>query len=137
MSAALVADTSALLTALFAEPQRDAILVALAEADSAMLSSCCLLEASIVASSRLGAQGPAELELLLDVFDVETVSFTADQARLATDAWQRFGRGRHPAGLNIIDCCSYALASETQRPLLAVGEDFRRTDAQLVGLTLA
>ena len=136
MSSALVADTSALLAALFAEPQRDAILVALAEADSAMLSSCCLLEASIVASSRLGAQGPAELELLLDVFDVETVSFTADQARLATDAWERFGKGRHPAGLNIIDCCAYALAREAQRPLLAVGGDFRRTDVELVRLSL-
>jgi ribonuclease VapC len=137
LKSGVVVDTSALLAALFAEPQRDAVLVALAETDSAILSSCCLLEASIVASARLGAQGPAELELLLDVFDVETVSFTADHARLATEAWQRFGKGRHPAGLNIIDCCSYALACEAQRPLLAVGDDFRRTDAQMVEVTLA
>jgi len=131
----LVVDTSALLATLFAEPDRDAVLVSLAEAGTALLSSCCLLEASIVTSSRLGASGQVELEHLLDVFSVEVVSFTPDQAVLAVDAWQRFGKGRHPAGLNIIDCCSYALAAHARRPLLAVGGDFARTDAELVDLT--
>jgi ribonuclease VapC len=56
---------------------------------------------------------------------------------LAGDAWQRFGKGRHPAGLNIIDCCSYALAARSQRPLLAVGGDFARTDVELVDFSLA
>ena len=127
-------DTSALLAALFAEPARDAILVALAEADEVILSSCCLLEASIVAASRLGPQGQAELEHLIEAFGAEVASFTAPQAALASDAWRRFGKGRHPAGLNIIDCCSYALAREARRPLLAVGEDFARTDLELVEL---
>lgn len=111
MTGALVVDTSALLAALLAEPQRDAVLVSLAEVSTAWLSSCCHLEASIVTASRLGSVGQAELEHLLDVFSVEVASFTPDQAALAVDAWQRFGKGRHPAGLNIIDCCSYALAT--------------------------
>jgi ribonuclease VapC len=132
----LVVDTSALLATLFAEPQRDAVLVALAEADTALLSSCCHLEASIVAASRLGPEGQAELEHLLDVFSVEVAAFTPDQAKLAIDAWQRFGKGRHPAGLNIIDCCSYALATQGGVPLLAVGDDFARTDLDLVDLGL-
>ena len=127
----LVADTSALLAALFAEPQRDAVLVALAKADSALLSSCSLLEAAIVAQSRLGPEGQAELERLLDAFGVEVPAFTADQATLAVDAWRRFGKGRHPAALNMLECCSYALARVTQRPLLAVGHDFARTDIEL------
>jgi ribonuclease VapC len=130
----LVADTSALLAALFAEPQRDAVLVALAEADTVLLSSCCLLEATIAAQSRLGSEGQAELERLLDAFGVEVAAFTADQATVAGDVWRRFGKRRHPAALNIIDCCSYALARATQRPLLAVGRDFARTDIALVEL---
>lgn len=134
MSAALVADTSAILAALFAEPQRDALLVALAEADAVAVSSGCLLEAGIVAHARLGPQGPAELDRLLEVFAVETTSFTADQATLALDAWQRFGKGRHPAALSILDCCSYALATDLRRPLLAVGDDFARTDIELAPL---
>ena len=130
----LVVDTSALLAALFAEPQRDAVLVALAEADTALLSSCSLLAATIVAQSRLGPEGQAELERLLDAFGVEVSAFNADQATLAGDAWRRFGKARHPAALNILDYCSYALARVTQRPLLAVGHDFARTDIELVEL---
>jgi len=130
----LVADTSALLAALFAEPQRDAVLVALAEADDALLSSCSLLEATIAAQSRLGPEGQAELEQLLDAFGVEVSAFTADQATVAVDAWRRFGKGRHPAALNILDCCSYALARAARLPLLAMGHDFARTDIELVEL---
>jgi ribonuclease VapC len=130
----LVADTSALLAALFAEPQRDAVLVALAEADDTLLSSCSLLEATVVAQSRLGPEGQAELERLLETFGVEISAFTADHAAVAGDAWRRFGKGRHPAALNILDCCSYALARATRRPLLAVGHDFARTDIELVEL---
>ena len=106
----LVADTSALLTALFAGPHRDAVLVALAEADAVLLSSCCLHEATIEAQSRLGREGQAELERLLDAFGVEVAAFTADQATVAGDAWRRYGKGRHAAALSIIDRCSYALA---------------------------
>jgi ribonuclease VapC len=136
VTGALVVDTSALLATLFAEPERDAVLVALAEAGTALLSSCCHLEASIVAASRLGPMGQAELEHLLRVFSVEVASFTPDQAVLAVDAWRRFGKGRHPAGLNIIDCCSYALAEMAHMPLLAVGGDFARSDVELVDLSL-
>jgi ribonuclease VapC len=130
----LVVDTSALLAALFGEPQRDAVLVALAEADAVLLSSCCLLEATIVAQSRLGPEGQAELERLLDAFGVEISTFTADQATVAGDTWRRFGKGRHPAALNIIDCCSYALARAARLPLLAIGHDFARTDIELAEL---
>ena len=136
MSGGLVVDTSALLATLFAEPERDAVFVSLAEADTVLLSSCCHLEALMVAASRLGPEGQAELEHLLRVFSVEVASFTQDQAALAIDAWRRYGKGRHPAGLNIIDCCSYALATQAGAPLLAVGDDFARTDLDLVDLSL-
>lgn len=136
MSSGFVVDTSALLATLFAESERDAVLVSLAEADTVLLSSCCHLEASIVAASRLGPEGQAELEHLLRVFSVEVASFTSDQAALAIDAWQRYGKGRRPAGLSIIDCCSYALATQAGAPLLAVGDDFAKTDLELVDLSL-
>lgn len=138
MSAPVVVDTSALLAAAFAEPQRDAVLVALSEAAAVRTSACCYLEGSIVAFARLGAQGQAEFGLLLDAFGVEVVSLTPDLSVLAAEAWERWGKGRHPAGLNIIDCCSYALAAQCGEPLLAIGDDFARTDLELAGLpTLA
>ena len=137
VSARLVADTSALLAAAFAEPQRDGILVLLSEAESVRTSAACLLEGSIVTCSRLGPQGQAEFGLLLDAFGVEVASLTPELAVLASEAWERSGKGRHPAGLNIVDCCSYALAMHTREPLLAVGDDFARTDVSLVPLPVS
>ncbi len=51
-----------------------------------------------------------------------------DQVTAAIAAWQRFGKGRHPAGLNLGDCFSYALARTTGEPLLYKGRDFDQTD---------
>ena len=136
MRGELVVDTSALLAAAFAEPQRDAVLAALSEADAVRMSAACLLEGSIVALARLGSQGQAEFALLLDAFGVEIVSLTAELATLATEAWECWGKGRHPAALNIVDCCSYALAMRDKVPLLAIGGDFARTDVPLADLRL-
>lgn len=44
------------------------------------------------------------------------------------DAYDRWGKGVHPAGLNFGDCFAYALARVRGCPLLFVGDDFRRTD---------
>lgn len=137
MSGGLVVDTSALLAAAFAEPQRDAVLVALSEADVVRTSAACLLEGSIVTMARLGPAGLAEFGLLLDAFGVEVVSLTPELAAFAAEAWERWGKGRHPAGLNIVDCCSYALARQDAQPLLAVGDDFARTDIPLAPLELS
>jgi ribonuclease VapC len=63
---------------------------------------------------------------------VETIGLNADQSEVARKAWLAYGKGRHPAGLNIGDCCSYALAKYSGEPLLFVGEDFARTDVQVM-----
>jgi len=92
------------------------------------------VQGSFVTCARLGPEGQAELGLLLDVFEVEVVSLTAELAAFAVEAWEQWGKGRHPAGLNIVDCCSYALAARSGEPLLAIGDDFTQTDIALVPL---
>ena len=62
--------------------------------------------------------------------DLGTTEFTADHAYAAKRAYLRFGRGRHPAGLNFGDCLTYAAAQLAQQPLLAIGRDFPQTDLQ-------
>jgi uncharacterized protein with PIN domain len=57
-----------------------------------------------------------------------------EQAELARAAYRRFGRGRHPAGLNFGDCFSYALSVATDEPLLFKGDDFSKTDIHTVEL---
>ena len=60
--------------------------------------------------------------------DIEVIAFDAGQSEIALDAWRRFGKGRHPASLNMGDCAAYALSRLTGQALLCVGEDFTRTD---------
>ena len=49
---------------------------------------------------------------------------------LALDAYLRFGKGRHPAKLNLADCFAYALAKTLDAPLLYKGDDFPLTDVR-------
>jgi ribonuclease VapC len=66
---------------------------------------------------------------MLDAYNIEIVPFTPSEAILAGDAYRDFGKGSgHRAHLNMGDCFSYALASETREPLLFVGNDFTWTD---------
>jgi ribonuclease VapC len=87
-----------------------------------------VVEASVVMLSRFGEAGLADLESLLTETSVEIVPLTNVQAKLAIDAFRRYGKGRHPAGLNFRDCFSYALAKATGEPLLFKGDDFSQTD---------
>ncbi len=94
-----------------------------------------MLEASIVIEAKKGVFGSRELELLLHKIKIEIVSLDSEQIETAIAAWRKFGKGRHPAGLNIGDCCSYALAKYTNEPLLFKGNDFNRTDIPFVNLS--
>jgi ribonuclease VapC len=93
-----------------------------------MISAATLLETAIVIETRLGAPGGGELDLWLHKAGVEIIAVDSELADLARRAWRRFGKGRHPAGLNLGDCFSYALASLTEEPLLFKGDDFAQTD---------
>ncbi len=124
----MVLDTSVLLAVLFAEPERDRFIALLADAHDPVLSAATLVEASIVAQARTGDDGVADLDELLATAGVRCVAVDVTQARLARDAFSRFGKGRAPAGLNFGNCFSYALAKAMDRPLLFKGTDFGRTD---------
>lgn len=130
----MVIDTSALLALLQMEPRAEAIADAV-EADAVRLvSAATLLEASIVMAARHGDAGVRLLDRLVEQADVEVVPVTAEHARLGLEAFERFGKGRHPAALNYGDCFSYALARASGESLLCLGEDFPRTDLDRVPL---
>ena len=124
----MVVDASAVLAVLLNEPERDAFAGAIADAGVRLISSVNTLECAVVVTSRKGPHGARELDLLLHRADFEVVAFTPDHVRLARDAYERYGKGRHPAALNLGDCCAYALARHTGEPLLFKGTDFTRTD---------
>lgn len=69
------------------------------------------------------------VDRLLSAYGIRIEAFDADQARVAAQAYRDYGRGSgHPAGLNLGDSYSYALAAMTDEPLLYLGNDFAHTD---------
>src|SRR2546422_564477 len=73
----------------------------------------------------------AELRRFLQESGLVPIPFGEAHWREAVEAYARFGRGRHRAGLNFGDCLSYATARLAGRPLLCVGDDFKKTDLAL------
>lgn len=124
----LVVDTSAWLCILLDEPDASRYAKALSEADAILLSSVSYVELGIVISSRHGAAGLERAERLLHSLGAETAPFDQSQSSIALMAWQRYGKGNHPARLNFGDCCTYAMAKMRDVPLLYKGDDFARTD---------
>jgi ribonuclease VapC len=121
----MVIDTSAIIAILRGEPEADRLQQSIVAAPRRRLSAATLLECRIV-TANLGIA--AELDAWLAASAVVIEPFTADQCRLAEQGFLAFGKGRHPAGLNFGDCFAYALARQTNEPLLYKGDDFSRTD---------
>lgn len=124
----MVIDTSALAAIFFMERERDAFLTAIASSETRLISSATLLETGIVVEGRQGEAAGREFDLFVVRAALEIVPVDAEQTELARSGWRKYGKGHHPAALNLGDCFSYALAKSTGEPLLAKGTDFALTD---------
>ncbi|HJX29202.1 MAG TPA: type II toxin-antitoxin system VapC family toxin [Thermoanaerobaculia bacterium] len=124
----MVLDASVLLAILLGEPEAADFAKAIAGDPKRLVSAISTLEAGIVIQARKGAAGARELDLLIHSAGLTIVSLDVEQVLLARGAYARFGKGIHPAGLNLGDCCSYALARSSGEPLLFKGNDFSQTD---------
>jgi ribonuclease VapC len=124
----MVIDTSAVVAILSDEPERARFVQMIAADEIRLLSAVSRVECTCVIEGSKRAAGRAELDLFLREAAIEIAPVTADQAEIACDAFRRFGRGRHPADLNIGETFAYALAKATGEPLLFKGDDFARTD---------
>jgi ribonuclease VapC len=124
----MVIDTSGLLAILLDEPERRAFNEAIEATTSRAVSVASFVEVSIVIESRFGADGQRDLDTFIERAGIELTAVDLEQANVARRAFSRFGKGRHPAGLNYGDCFAYALATVRGEPLLYKGDDFARTD---------
>ena len=124
----IVADTSAFVAVL--NNESDAILYRrlLLEAESVLVSAATAVELHIVVTVRLGAEGILQLDRLLAQPLFEIIPVDQNLVILANQAYERYGKGRHPAKLNFGDLFSYALAKSRNLPLLYKGDDFTQTD---------
>ncbi len=121
--------TSAIVAILRLEPEAAAFSRRIEEAAAVCMSAVSLQEASMFLGGRHADSAAwSELDRILQDMEVEIMPHDAELARMARDAFLRFGKGRHPARLNCGDCASYALARKYGIPLLFKGGDFAKTD---------
>lgn len=125
----MIVDASAVLAVLFEESGFEAFAAALGSATPKRMSAVNCCEAAVKMDNVTGAVD-GRVDQLLAAANVTVVAVTPDHARAAREAHARFGKGRHPARLNMGDCFAYALAAERGEPLLFKGEDFARTDVR-------
>lgn len=129
----MIIDPSALVAVLLREPEARAYARVIRAAPARRLSAASYVELSAVVDGRRDAVLSSALDELLIAWRIEVVALSAHQARLAREAYQRFGRGSgHPARLNMGDCFSYALARDLGEPLLFKGSAFALTDIELL-----
>lgn len=130
----LVVDTSAAAAILFGEPAADDLLGVFDTAERRLMSAATLVELAIVVEARLGAAGGGIADRFVRDGGIDVVALDRTQADRAIEGWRRFGKGRHPAALNLGDCFTYGLAIATGEPILCLGDDLGQTDADVVAL---
>jgi ribonuclease VapC len=130
----LFIDASALVAILAREEDAPELVRRLEQAKVRLTSPLAVWEAS-VALARILDRPPKhaerEINQLLAITKIETVDLPGSIAGTAIDAFDRYGKGRHKAGLNFGDCFAYACARHLGVPLLCKGDDFALTDIEL------
>lgn len=123
----MIADTSALMAVLMDEPEGASLHNAMVRDGTVLVSTATAVEVMIVALGKDDAVYQSAVQFLEKSF-IRLTPLDETQMRAAVKAYQRFGKGRHPASLNFGDTFAYALATTRRLPLLFKGDDFVQTD---------
>lgn len=126
----MVLDTSAIVAVLRGEPDAPRFAALIEAASILYFSAVSAFELHIVAS-HLGSATARDAVDFLHLLKIQIVPFDEQQLAIARDAFDQYGKGRHPARLNFGDCASYALAKSEGMPLLFKGDDFSKTDIEV------
>lgn len=124
----IVVDTSALFAIATREDERDMFVGVLEASTSAICSTVTYVETIMVLTGRSSRLARSRVDDMFGLFLIKLVPVDQTLAEGAIRAFDRFGKGRHPARLNLADCFSYALAKTRRLPLLFKGDDFGKTD---------
>ncbi|CAN5572098.1 type II toxin-antitoxin system VapC family toxin [soil metagenome] len=130
----MVIDSSVMVAIVLGEPEATALTLALRADEIRLLGTPTRTEMTVVLAGREGDRAVRALKRLLDGAEVTDVPFDRELADLATDGYSRYGKGNHPARLNLGDCFTYAVAKRAGEPVLCVGDEFARTDIDVVAL---
>lgn len=124
-------DASALTAILAGEPDAPALVARLQQARQRLTSPLVVWETTIALARILDlplSETQAAVRDYLALASIQVVAVSPKAADGAIEAFDRFGKGRHPAGLTYGDCFAYACARSYRMPLLFKGNDFALTD---------
>jgi len=126
----IAVDTSVILTMALAEPEAERFTPLLGR-EAVAIGWPTLLEARMVLTGKGFPNASNIIDQLVQLSNVTAVAFDDAHYREAERAFDRFGKGRHSAALNMGDCFSYAVAIVAKAPLLFKGNDFNKTDLKI------
>jgi len=127
----IFADASALIAVMTGEGDADALADRMQAASRRLCSAVSVWETVAGLCRSYAFSVPtarAQVRRFLDVGQFQFVVIAEREFDLAAEAYAQFGKGRHPAALNMGDCFAYACAKSNQATLLYKGADFARTD---------
>lgn len=127
----MIVDSSAIVAVVLQEPGWAEIMDRLGAEPTIGVGAPTLAETAIVLTARLRKSAVPLLARFIQETQLTVIPFTQDHWRAAADAYAKFGKGRHAAGLNFGDCLTYAVARLSGQPLLCRGSDFSKTDLPL------
>lgn len=123
----IVVDASALIAIALNEPEKPVFTAVLQEADVARIAAINYVETGLILKQRGYIATREHLDEWLKAYAI-VVDDQSALSSAALEAYLRYGKGLHPARLNLGDCFAYALAKTLNVPLLYKGDDFARTD---------
>ena len=123
----IVVDTSALFAIAAREFER-ASFIDILDSEKGIISAVTYVESVMALTGRSKRLALARVDDLMRSSGIEIVPVDQTLAKAAVNAFDRYGKGRHPARLSLADCFSYGLAKSRDLPLLFKGEDFSQTD---------
>lgn len=98
------------------------------------MSAATFVELRAVLEAKLRPAGAGIASRFVDDGGIDVVASEQSQADRALEGWRRYSKGRHPAALNLGDCFTYGLAVAVDHPVRCVGDDFARTDVEVIPL---
>jgi ribonuclease VapC len=124
----MIVDASAVLAVLLREADGPDFMRAFSQERELSISPVNYVEACARLMGR--NENPDQVDELMELANIRLVEVSVEQTKFAREAYQRFGKGNHPAKLNLGDCFAYALSQARGEPLLFKGDDFRKTDVE-------
>jgi len=124
----MIVDASAVLAVLLREADGPDFMRAFSQERELSISPVNYVEACARLMGR--NENPDQVDELMELANIRLVEVSVEQTKFAREAYQRFGKGNHPAKLNLGDCFAYALSKARDEPLLFKGDDFLKTDIE-------